>query len=122
AVVAALLAVVGYSLNDTIIIFDRIRERFEANRRLAPELVLNQSINQTLSRTIMTKVTTLIVVVALLIWGGPSLRGFSEALVIGILAGAYSSIYISSAIALDLGLKAEHIFPPARVREADSLP
>src|SRR5690606_28457182 len=122
AVIAALLAVVGYSLNDTIIVFDRIRERFEANRRLAPQLVLDQSINQTLSRTIMTKVTTLIVVVALLIWGGPSLRGFSEALVIGILAGAYSSIYISSAIALDLGLKAEHIYPPARVREADSLP
>lgn len=122
AVVAALLAVVGYSLNDTIIIFDRIRERFEANRRLAPELVLNQSINQTLSRTIMTKVTTLIVVVALLVLGGPSLRGFSEALVIGILAGAYSSIYISSAIALDLGLKAEHLFPVVKAREVDSLP
>lgn len=121
-VVAALLAVVGYSLNDTIIIFDRIRERFETNRRLAPELVLNQSVNQTLSRTIMTKVTTLIVVVALLVLGGPSLRGFSEALVIGILAGTYSSIYISSAIALDLGLKAEHIFPAAKVREVDSLP
>jgi preprotein translocase subunit SecF len=122
AVVAALLAVVGYSLNDTIIIFDRIRERFEANRRLAPELVLNQSINQTLSRTIMTKVTTLIVVVALLVLGGPSLRGFSQALVIGILAGAYSSIYISSAIALDLGLKAEHLFPVVKAREVDSLP
>ncbi len=122
AVVAALLAVVGYSLNDTIIIFDRIRERFEANRRLAPELVLNQSINQTLSRTIMTKVTTLIVVVALLVLGGPSLQGFSQALVIGILAGAYSSIYISSAIALDLGLKAEHLFPVVKAREVDSLP
>jgi preprotein translocase subunit SecF len=122
AVVAALLAVVGYSLNDTIIVFDRIRERFEANRKLAPMLVLDQSINQTLSRTIMTKVTTLIVVVALLIFGGPVLRGFSEALVIGIIAGTYSSIYISSAFALDLGLKAEHVFPEARTREADSLP
>ena len=122
AVVAALLAVVGYSLNDTIIVFDRIRERFELNRRLAPVLVLDQSINQTLSRTIMTKVTTLIVVVALLVLGGPALRGFAEALVIGILAGTYSSIYISSAAALDFGLKVEHVFPPVRSREADSLP
>jgi preprotein translocase subunit SecF len=122
AVVAALLAVVGYSLNDTIIVFDRIRERFEANRRLEPRLALDQSINQTLSRTIMTKVTTLIVVVALLVLGGPALRGFSEALVIGILAGTYSSIYISSAIALDLGLRPEHVFPVVKSREADSLP
>jgi preprotein translocase subunit SecF len=122
AVVAALLAVVGYSLNDTIIVFDRIRERFETNRRLESRLVLDQSINQTLSRTIMTKVTTLIVVVALLVLGGDALRGFSEALVIGILAGTYSSIYISSAAALDFGLKAEHVFPPVRSREVDSLP
>ncbi len=122
AVVAALLAVLGYSLNDTIIVFDRIRERFESNRRLGSQLVLDQSINQTLSRTIMTKVTTLIVVVALLVLGGPALRGFAEALVIGILAGTYSSIYISSAAALDFGLKAEHVFPPVRSREADSLP
>jgi preprotein translocase subunit SecF len=122
AVVAALLAVVGYSLNDTIIVFDRIRERFEGNRKLAPMLVLDQSINQTLSRTIMTKVTTLIVVVALLVFGGPVLNGFSQALVIGIIAGTYSSIYISSAIALDLGLKAEHVFPDAATRQADSLP
>ena len=122
AVVAALLAVVGYSLNDTIIVFDRIRERFEANRRLGTAVALDQSVNQTLSRTIMTKVTTLIVVVALLVLGGPALRGFSEALVIGILAGTYSSIYISSAVALDLGLKAEHVFPTVRSKEVDSLP
>ena len=122
AVVAALLAVVGYSLNDTIIVFDRIRERFEANRRLPAATALDQSINQTLSRTIMTKVTTLIVVVALLFLGGPVLSGFSQALVIGILAGTYSSIYISAAVALDFGLKAEHVFPTARTREADSLP
>jgi preprotein translocase subunit SecF len=103
-------------------VFDRIRERFEANRRLAPATALDQSVNQTLSRTIMTKVTTLIVVVALLFLGGPVLRGFSEALVIGILAGTYSSIYISAAIALDLGLKAEHVFPSVTRREVDSLP
>jgi len=122
AVVAAILAVVGYSLNDTIIVFDRIRERFEANRRLPSMTVLDQSINQTLSRTIMTKVTTSIVVVALLFLGGPVLRGFAEALLIGIVAGTYSSIYISSAVALDLGLKAEHVFPTVSRREVDSLP
>jgi preprotein translocase subunit SecF len=122
AVVAAILAVVGYSLNDTIIVFDRIRERFEANRRLAPALAVDQAINQTLSRTIMTKVTTLIVVFALFFLGGPVLRGFSEALIIGIVAGTYSSIYISASIALDLGLKAEHVFPTVSRREVDSLP
>ena len=122
AVVAALLAVIGYSLNDTIIVFDRIRERFEANRKLEPRLVLDQSVNQTLSRTIMTKVTTLIVVVALLVLGGSALGGFSEALVIGIVAGTYSSIYISASVALDLGLKAEHVFPVVRSKEVDSLP
>lgn len=122
AVVAAILAVVGYSINDTVVVFDRIRERFETNRRLEPQVVLDQSINQTLSRTIMTKVTTLIVVVALLFLGGPVLRGFSEALFIGILAGTYSSIYISSAIALDCGLKAEHVFPSVRKSPVDHLP
>ena len=122
AVVAAILAVIGYSLNDTVVVFDRIRERFETNRRLASATVLDQSINQTLSRTIMTKVVTSIVVVALLFLGGPVLRGFSEALLIGILAGTYSSIYISSAIALDFGLKAEHLFPSAKKTAVDHLP
>jgi preprotein translocase subunit SecF len=121
-VVAAILAVIGYSLNDTVVVFDRIRERFETNRRLAPALALDESINQTLSRTIMTKVVTSIVVVALLFLGGPALRGFSEALIIGILAGTYSSIYISSAIALDCGLRPEHVFPPLRKTPADDLP
>ena len=87
AVVAAILAVIGYSLNDTVVVFDRIRERFHVNRRLPSATVLDQSINQTLSRTIMTKVVTAIVVVALLVLGGPVLRGFSEALLIGIIAG-----------------------------------
>jgi preprotein translocase subunit SecF len=121
-VVAAVLAVIGYSLNDTVVVFDRIRERFEGNRRLAPEVVLDQAINQTLSRTIMTKVVTSIVVVALLVLGGPVLRGFSAALLIGILAGTYSSIYISSSIALQCGLTAEHLFPTARKTAADHLP
>jgi preprotein translocase subunit SecF len=122
AVVAAILAVIGYSLNDTVIVFDRIRENFEKNRRLAPDQTLDNAINQTLSRTIMTKVVTCIVVVALLVLGGESLRGFSEALLIGILAGTYSSIYISSSIALSFGLKAEHVFPPVHKDPIDQLP
>jgi preprotein translocase subunit SecF len=121
-VVAAVLAVIGYSLNDTVVVFDRIRERFETNRRSPPEVVLDQSINQTLSRTIMTKVVTSIVVVALLILGGAVLRGFSAALLIGIIAGTYSSIYISSAIALDFGLTAEHVFPSVKKAALDHLP
>lgn len=122
SVVAAVLAVIGYSLNDTVVVFDRIRERFESNRRLPSNIVLDQSINQTLSRTIMTKVVTSIVVVALLVLGGPVLKGFSEALLIGILAGTYSSIYISSAIALECGLTAEHIFPTIKKTAVDHLP
>ena len=121
-VVSAMLAVIGYSLNDTVVVFDRIRERFAASRRLEPVAVLDQSINQTLSRTIMTKVVTLIVVVALYVLGGQALKGFSEALIIGILAGTYSSIYISSAIALDFGLKAEHLLPTSIKKPIDDLP
>ncbi|MBS0379823.1 MAG: protein translocase subunit SecF [Proteobacteria bacterium] len=121
-VVAAILAVIGYSLNDTVVVFDRIRERFETNRRSPPAQVLDESINQTLSRTIMTKVVTSIVVVALLFLGGPVLKGFSEALLIGIVAGTYSSIYISSAVALDCGLNAEHVFPSVKKTLLDSRP
>jgi preprotein translocase subunit SecF len=121
-VVSAMLAVIGYSLNDTVVVFDRIRERFEGSRRLEPVAVLDQSINQTLSRTIMTKVVTLIVVVALYLLGGQALKGFSAALIIGIVAGTYSSIYISSAIALDCGLKAEHLLPTAVKKPVDDLP
>jgi len=122
SVVAAILAVIGYSLNDTVIVFDRIRENFEKNRRLPSDQTLDNAINQTLSRTIMTKVVTSIVIVALLMLGGSALRGFSEALLIGIVAGTYSSIYISSAIALSCGLKAEHLFPTVRKDPIDELP
>ena len=122
AVVAAILAVIGYSLNDTVIVFDRIRENFEKNRRLPPEQTLDNAINQTLSRTIMTKFTTSIVIVTLLLLGGEALRGFSEALLIGIIAGTYSSIWISSAVALSCGLKAEHLFPTVHKDAIDQLP
>ena len=122
AVVAAILAVIGYPLNDTVVVFDPIRERFESHPRSPSAVILDQSINQTLSRTIMTKVVTSIVVVALLALGGPALRGFSAALLIGIIAGTYSSIYISSAIALDFGLTAEHLFPSVKKAALDHLP
>jgi preprotein translocase subunit SecF len=122
ATVSALLAVIGYSLNDTVVVFDRIRERFHAARRLPPVEVLDQSVNQTLSRTIITSGATLLVVVVLLVVGGPVLKGFSTALTVGIVVGTYSSIYIASAIALDLGLKAEHLLPTAVKRPLDDLP
>ena len=122
SVVAALLAVIGYSLNDTVVVFDRIRERFETSKRLEPVAVLDQSVNQTLSRTIMTSVTTLIVVVVLFLLGGPVLQGFSIALIVGILVGTYSSIYVASAVALDTGLTAESLFPTRKKLAIDDLP
>jgi len=122
--ISAVLAVIGYSLNDTVIVFDRIRERARTARKLTIAQVIDESINQTLSRTIMTKLVTLLVVVALLIFGGETLRGFSAALVIGIIAGTYSSIYISSALALDLGLRTDDLLErkAAKPEEIDGLP
>jgi preprotein translocase subunit SecF len=122
--ISAVLAVIGYSLNDTVIVFDRIRERARTARRLTIAQVIDESINQTLSRTIMTKLVTLLVVVALLIFGGETLRGFSAALVIGIIAGTYSSIYISAALALDLGLRTDDLLErkAAKPEEIDGLP
>jgi preprotein translocase subunit SecF len=122
--ISAVLAVIGYSLNDTVIVFDRIRERARTARKLSIAQVIDESINQTLSRTLITKLVTLLVVVALLIFGGETLRGFSAALVIGILAGTYSSIYISSAISLDLGLRTDDLLErkAAKPEEIDGLP
>lgn len=122
AVVAAILAVIGYSLNDTVVVFDRIRERFMVNRRSPPADVLDESVNSTLSRTIMTSITTLIVVTTLYLLGGAALHGFSAAIIVGVIVGTYSSIYIAGAIALDLGLKAEHLFPSEARRKIDDLP
>ena len=122
--ISAVLAVIGYSLNDTVIVFDRIRERARTARKLSISQVIDESINQTLSRTLITKLVTLLVVVALLIFGGETLRGFSAALVIGILAGTYSSIYISSAISLDLGLRTDDLLErkATKPEEIDGLP
>jgi len=104
ATLAAILAVVGYSLNDTIVVFDRVRENLRKVRKGSPSEIMNLSLNQTLSRTIMTSGTTLLVVLALLVFGGQSLWGFSLALLCGIVIGTYSSIYVASNLALALGL------------------
>jgi preprotein translocase subunit SecF len=122
--ISAVLAVIGYSLNDTVIVFDRVRERARTARKLSIAQVIDESINQTLSRTLMTKLVTLLVVVALLIFGGETLHGFSAALVIGILAGTYSSIYISAALALDLGLRVDDLLERKLIKpeEVDGLP
>jgi preprotein translocase subunit SecF len=122
--ISAVLAVIGYSLNDTVIVFDRIRERARTARKLSILQVIDESINQTLSRTLMTKLVTLLVVVALLVFGGETLRGFSAALVIGIIAGTYSSIYISSALSLDLGLQVDDLLErkAKKPEEIDGLP
>lgn len=122
AVIAAILAVIGYSLNDTVVVFDRIREVFEGNKRLPASEVIDRSINATLSRTIMTSSTTMIVVVCLLLLGGPVLLGFSAALIVGILIGTYSSIYVAATFALDMGLKAEDLFPRERKDLIDDMP
>lgn len=108
---ASVLTVIGYSLNDTIVIFDRVRENFRKLRKASPLEVINQSINQTLSRTIMTSVVTLMVVLALFFLGGSMLYGFSLALIIGIVVGTYSSIYVAGSLSLALGLTRQHLLP-----------
>ncbi|MGH8401795.1 MAG: protein translocase subunit SecF, partial [Gammaproteobacteria bacterium] len=114
-VLAAVLAVMGYSVNDTVVVFDRIREDFRIMRKGTPIEIINLAINQTLSRTIITSGTTLLVVIALFFLGGPVLHGFSVALLVGIIVGTYSSIYIASAIALVLGVSKKDLM--VRVKE-----
>lgn len=123
SVLAAILAVIGYSLNDTVVVFDRIRENFLRLRGETPISVIDISINQMLARTIITGVTTLAVLTALLVLGGPAIRPFSIALIVGIVVGTYSSIYAASATALELGVTAQDLMPPAQDPDAvDELP
>ena len=110
-VLAAVLAVIGYSLNDTIVVFDRVRENFRRVRRGSTEEVMNRSLNQTLSRTLMTSLTTLLVLVALFVFGGELIRGFSTALIVGVFIGTYSSIYVASVAALSLGVSRTDLLP-----------
>lgn len=110
-VLAALLALIGYSINDTIVIYDRIRENFRIMRKMDPLEVINISITQTLGRSIMTSMTVFIVLVCLFMFGGELLRGFSTALIIGVIVGTYSSIYIAANITVALGIAKEDLMP-----------
>jgi len=122
-VLAAVLAVIGYSLNDTIVVFDRIRENFRKIRKGDSEEIINASLNQTLSRTIVTSLTTLIVLIALFVMGGEIIHNFSLALILGIVVGTYSSIYVASSAVLMLGVSKADLMPVQKEgQQADELP
>jgi len=108
-VVAAILAVIGYSLNDTIVVFDRVRENFRTMREGSPVEVTNTAVNQMLARTIVTSLTTLLVLLALFFLGGEVIHGFAAALLVGVIVGTYSSTYIAAAVALALGVSKEDL-------------
>jgi preprotein translocase subunit SecF len=114
---AAILAVIGYSLNDTVVVYDRVRENFRSMRTASVGEVINRAINDTLSRTVITSSLTLVVVVVLFIFGGPSIHYFSLALIIGVIVGTYSSIYVAGTLAVALGLNRESLLPPARTQD-----
>ncbi|HEY9031177.1 MAG TPA: protein translocase subunit SecF [Kangiella sp.] len=118
-VLAALLAVIGYSLNDTIVVFDRIRENFLLMRKATPKEVINNSINLTLSRTVMTSLTTMLVLLALFFFGGQTIHSFAEALIVGVLVGTYSSVFIASPTTLALGITKEDLMPPEIEKEGE---
>ncbi|MCW8856617.1 MAG: protein translocase subunit SecF [Kangiella sp.] len=118
-VLAALLAVIGYSLNDTIVVFDRIRENFLLMRKATPKEVINNSINLTLSRTVMTSLTTMLVLLALFFFGGQTIHSFAEALIVGVLVGTYSSVFIASPTTLALGVSKEDLMPPEIEKEGE---
>ncbi|TCT19578.1 protein translocase subunit SecF [Thiobaca trueperi] len=122
-VLAAVLTVIGYSLNDTIVVFDRVRENFRKMRKGAVVEIMDQSVNETMSRTIITAGTVLLVVVALYLFGGATLQGFSLALIIGVVFGTYSTIYVATAAAVVLGVsRADLLKVPKEGAGADSLP
>ena len=120
-VVAALLAVIGYSLNDTIVVFDRVRENFRTMREPDPVEITNIAVNQMLSRTIMTSLTTLVVLLALFFLGGEIISGFAAALIVGVVVGTYSSTYVASAFALMLGVSKEDLMKqPKEERDSET--
>lgn len=122
AVLAAMLAVIGYSLNDTVVVFDRIRENFLRIRKSDALEVMNVSINQTLSRTLITSMTTLLVLSALFFLGGEAIHAFAMALIIGVVVGTYSSIYVASSLALALDVSTQDLMPPVIDKELDEMP
>ncbi len=120
-VLAAVLAVIGYSLNDTIVVSDRIRENFRKMRKGEPIEIINESLTQTLNRTIITSLTTILVLLALFFKGGALIHGFATALLFGVIVGTYSSIYIASSVALALGISKEDLMPPQVEKEGEDL-
>ena len=118
-VLAAILAVIGYSLNDTIVVSDRIRENFRKIRDTLPEEIINISLTQTLSRTFITSITTLLVLAALFFKGGALIHGFASALLFGVFVGTYSSIYVASLVALSLGVSREDLIPEVIEKEGE---
>jgi preprotein translocase subunit SecF len=121
-VLAAVLAIIGYSLNDTIVVFDRVRENFRILRKASLIENINISTTQTLLRTMATSISTLLAIVALWVFGGDSLHGFSVALFIGVLAGTYSSIYIANVVLIWLNLSTEDLIPPVVADKVDERP
>jgi preprotein translocase subunit SecF len=122
-VLAAILAVIGYSLNDTIVVFDRIRENFRILRKTESEELINYSITQTLDRTLITSGTTLLVLLALFVFGGEMIHGFAIALIVGIVIGTYSSIYVAADVLLHMQVSKEDLMPPVQEgEEIDALP
>lgn len=122
-VLAAILAIIGYSLNDTVVVADRVRENFRILRGATPEVIVDTAVSQTLVRTMITAVTTLLVLFALYIYGGKVLEGFSLVMIVGVLVGTYSSIYIASSALMFMGLTKEDMIPPEKDKaELDALP
>jgi preprotein translocase subunit SecF len=121
-VLAAVLAVIGYSLNDTIVVSDRIRENFRKIRKASPVEVINKSLNQTLGRTLVTSLTTLFVLLALLVAGGEGIRGFAAALTIGVIVGTYSSIFVAANVLLLLNIRREDLLIPEKENLQDGVP
>jgi len=122
-VLAAILAVIGYSLNDTIVVFDRIRENFLSTRHTEPLPIVNDALNQTLARTLMTSLTTLLVLLALFYLGGEVIHSFAGALIIGVIIGTYSSIFVASSMILTLGISKEDMLPSEKEKkEIDARP
>ena len=118
---AALLAVIGYSLNDTIVVFDRIRENFRKIREGDTVEIVNISLTQTLSRTVITSLTTILVLMALFFKGGALIHGFATALLFGVFIGTYSSIYVASSVAISLGISKEDLIPEVVEKEGADL-
>ena len=121
-VLAAVLAVIGYSLNDTIVVFDRIRENFRKMRKGTSEQIVNRSLNETLSRTLVTSLTTILVLLALFFLGGEIIHGFAFALLVGVLIGTYSSIYVASTSVLMLGVSKADLMPVKKEGVVDDRP